>query len=150
MKFKIPDQARTHSISRLGDATATPTVAETSSRTFSGVIYDSQGLICRAAQRTRNGVNEWTPSDSGAIAVDVSTKYIPGRSLYLGHYTGHYGHFLIETLARLWPLLGTTLHEAGYDRVVFHPFLHKTPAVNKFSPARALLVLVSRRSRLYS
>jgi hypothetical protein len=54
----------------------------------------------------------------------------------LGHYTGHYGHFLIETLSRAWALLEPSQKVQPYDHYVFHPFLHKTPDPLKFSPAR--------------
>ena len=29
---------------------------------------------------------------------------LPGRYLYLGWYFNHYGHFLLESLARCWAL----------------------------------------------
>jgi hypothetical protein len=122
-------------LTHLQGALATPTVVNTSQHTFTGVIYDCHGSICREAQRTRWGGNEWQPSDPEVIALDASLPTLPGRSLYLGHYTGHYGHFLMETLARLWALGSESLEANGFDRVVFHPFLHKTPAVKKFSPA---------------
>lgn len=122
-------------------AIATPTIANPTSKTFTGVIYDEFGRICRGAQRNSCASNEWQPADADVLALgaDAPINYVSGRSLYLGHYTGHYGHFLLETLARLWPLLGTSLRAAGYDRVVFHPFLHKTPNIKQFSPARMSL-----------
>jgi hypothetical protein len=123
----------------LRDAIATPTVADLACKTFSGVIYDEFGKICRSAQRNNCSSNEWRPSDADALSLDALPNYVSGCSLYLGHYTGHYGHFLLETLARLWPLWGTSLRAAGYDRVVFHPFLHKTPGIRQFSPARMSL-----------
>ena len=126
-------------LTQLDGAIATPTVAYPASRTFTGVIYDSYGLICRVAQRTRCGNNEWHPSDPETISIGMPMRTVQGRSLYLGHYTGHYGHFLLETLARLWPLHGGNMHANGYDKVVFHPFLHKTPSINKFSPAKMSL-----------
>ena len=126
-------------LTQLDGAIATPTVAYPASRTFTGVIYDSYGLICRVAQRTRCGNNEWHPSDPDTISIGMPMRTVQGRSLYLGHYTGHYGHFLLETLARLWPLHGGNMHANGFDRVVFHPFLHKTPSINHFSPARMSL-----------
>jgi Glycosyltransferase 61 len=32
-----------------------------------------------------------------------ATRYLVGRSLYLGLTHYHYGHFLVETISRLWP-----------------------------------------------
>jgi hypothetical protein len=73
---------------QIDGAIATPTVACPASRTFTGVIYDSYGLICRLAQRTRCGNNEWHPSDPETISVGMPMRTVLGRSLYLGHYTG--------------------------------------------------------------
>ena len=124
------------SLVTLHNAIATPTVIDVNSQTFSGVIYDSNGLICRNAQRTRDGCNEWQPSDPEVLSASGLYPILPGRSLYLGHYTGHYGHFLLESLSRLWALSGLTLSDSIYERVIFHPFLHKTPPVRGFSPAQ--------------
>lgn len=120
----------------LKNAIATPTVLDHVSKTFTGVVYDSNGDICIDAQRSRAEANEWQPSDPQRITPSKSNYHIPGKSLYLGHYTGHYGHFLLETLSRFWVLKGQTLAGAGYDRVVFHPFVHKCPSVARFSAAQ--------------
>lgn len=46
-------------------------------------------------------------------------EHLAGRSFYLGHLRPHFGHFLLEGLARLWPLLDG----AEYDHfVLVDPF----------------------------
>ena len=45
--------------------------------------------------------------------------FIPGRSLYLGHWMGHYGHFITEFLSHLWCI--DQLSEI--DQIVVLPFL---------------------------
>ena len=123
-------------VHHLQNAIATPTVLDCERKRFSGVIYDDAGNICHDSQRTRAEPNEWQPCDSEQIVPSETKVRTPGKSLYLGHYTGHYGHFLLETLARLWVIEGQTLASSSYDRVVFHPFVHKVPSVERFSPAK--------------
>ena len=120
----------------LKNAIATPTGLDHVSKTFTGVVYDSSGDICIDAQRSSTEANEWQPSDVQRITPSKSKDHLPGKSLYLGHYTGHYGHFLLETLSRFWVLKGQTPISSNYDYVVFHPFVHKTPSVERFSPAK--------------
>lgn len=113
---------------------ATPFSSNPLERSFSGSIYDGDGKICPFAQRTLLGVNEWNPNDSPTIKPPSRLPYIKGRSLYLGHYTGHYGHFLIESLSRFWAI-NITDESTSYDNFVFHPFLHHCPPFKKFPPA---------------
>lgn|GEM_PF-4903705 len=47
-----------------------------------------------------------------------------GTTVYLGHYTEHFGHWLLESLGRLWD--PDVIARA--DHLVFHPFLHPSPA----------------------
>ena len=123
-------------VSTLEEAFVSPFVADPSRRVFSGAVYHASGRLCRNSQRTTNPLNEWQPNNPEILLPFEGGKRIRGKSLYLGHYTGHYGHFLLESLSRLWVLGNRSLTEAGYDRVVFHPFLHKTPRVRMFSPAK--------------
>lgn len=130
--------APTRSLVRIHGAIATPMVAHPSDRTFTGAIYDASGALCRESQRTLRGSNEWSPCDLPRIETRFPKRKVPGRSLYLGHYTGHYGHFLLETLSRLWAIVEEASQGRTYDRFVFHPFLHDTPAPHRFSPARTI------------
>ena len=102
------------------DAVATPTLANPTDRTFTGCVFDRRGQLVRAGQRTGRRTY-WTPADPEQIDPDQSAGVVPGRSIYLGHYGTHYGHFLLETLSRFWALA----YGGPNDRVVFHPF---TPA----------------------
>lgn len=45
--------------------------------------------------------------------------WLTGRTLYLGPFMNHYGHFITESLSRYW------LREAGpFDHFVAYPFMH--------------------------
>lgn len=48
---------------------------------------------------------------------DVTPEHLPGRWLFGGVFYSHFGHFLCETLARLWALD----HVGPVDGVVFYP-----------------------------
>lgn len=48
-----------------------------------------------------------------------SLPRIEGRSIYLGHFMPHYGHFLLEMLSSFWTF--DTFH--SYDAFIFHPFV---------------------------
>ena len=113
---------------------ATPFASNHADRTFSGSIYDGNGNICPYALRTSLGQNEWNPNDPSTITPPIRPLIIKGSSLYLGHYTGHYGHFLIESLSRFWAIKHPD-YFSPYDNFIFHPFLHKCPPFKKFPPA---------------
>lgn len=116
---------------RLDNAVVTPTIVNRADNTFSGCVYDQHGEIVAASTRTARNVI-WAPANPERFQADGDIKTLGGTSIYLGHYTNHYGHFLLETLARFW------VFELGipYDRVVFQPFIHSTP---KFTLIRRLV-----------
>lgn len=107
---------------RLKNAVVTPTVTQPDKSTFSGCVYDQDGRVVPASTRTSRNV-VWKAENPSPLEAGGGIKTISGPCLYLGHYTTHYGHFLLETLARFWALE----EEIPYHRVVFHPFIHSTP-----------------------
>lgn len=123
-------------IKTIDDGFATPTIINEDARTFCGALYDDRNRLVMESQRTKFGGNEWNPAD--AYEIERPNKFVQfeGSSLYLGHYTGHYGHFLLETLSRFWVFAEDDEFYKRFDHFVFHPFLHKTPDPEKFSPAK--------------
>jgi hypothetical protein len=126
------------SIRTLKNGIATPMLVNFAAHTFCGAIYDEHRDLVHESQRTINGKNEWNPDDPLKYTESLPTVTLKGRSIYLGHYTGHYGHFLLETLSRFWHLLSPE-QVKQYDHFVFHPFLHDTPNPRTFSPAKICL-----------
>ncbi len=65
-------------------------------------LYDGNGLLLEAAGRFRGPTREragpvpYTPQRLAGLPLQ------PGPFFYLGRYTPHYGHFLLDTLCRLW------------------------------------------------
>lgn len=119
------------SILHLENAVATPTIKNNDTKTFVGCIYDQTGQIEQASQRTKENV-VWVPNDPENIGTSDIERTISGRSIYLGHLTSHYGHFLLETLSRFWALQPGEV----YDNYVFHQFLHNIPDIETFSPIK--------------
>lgn len=125
---------RTRALRVIDDAVVTPTVVDRDGMTFTGCVYDAAGRIVRESQRTSRNVS-WKPADPEQVDVGIAVDQLDGEGVYLGHYTGHYGHFLLETLSRFWALESG----AGFDRLLFQPFVHPTPRPRSFSPAKVSL-----------
>jgi hypothetical protein len=116
----------------LENAIITPTSMDEEKRTFTGCVYDQSGNIFSVSQRTNRNV-AWKPMDPDSLpAGEIKGKMIDGRCIYLGHYSGHYGHFLLETLSRFWVFCDGV----DYDKVIFQPFIHETPSPHSYPPAR--------------
>ncbi len=80
-----------------------------------GGIYTSRGEYLPCSHHQRRG-KVLAPSNPLSLNADKSLPLLPGRHIYLGWFFNHYGHFLLESLARCWPLLKA--HD--YDGYVFH------------------------------
>lgn len=116
----------------LENAVITPTEIDVENRTFSGAVYDQSGHLVSISQRTSAHV-AWKPTDPDQLPDNTAgSEMLDGNCIYLGHYSGHYGHFLLETLSRFW-VLQENIH---YDRLIFQPFIHDIPHPSVFSPAK--------------
>ncbi len=114
----------------LNDAIITPNVWNSATNALSGGVYDQHGKLCRPAERSRvmSMIKLINPE---TIDPTEACDEISGTCIYLGHYTHHYGHFLLETLARFWPL--TLDHD--YDKYIFHTLFNRTTYSPAYSPA---------------
>jgi hypothetical protein len=115
----------------LRDAIVTPTSINRIRNAFTGCVYDRRGNLFSASQRTSRNVR-WKPADPDSIDPMEAFEEISGCCIYLGHYTTHYGHFLLETLSRFWVFD----MNIKYDRLIFQPFVHSVPKISSFSPAK--------------
>jgi hypothetical protein len=86
-----------------------------------GCLYDARGVRVDLSLRLGG------PGGDQSMSVDPPLlqseqrggTWLAGRTLYLGPFMNHYGHFITESLSRYW------WHEAaGFDRVAAHPFMH--------------------------
>jgi len=105
----------------LRDGFATPFTID-DRRTFRGCLYDADGARLALSQRHFGPGFRFRPGDPDTIdpAAVAAAPRLDGRTLYLGHYMPHYGHFLTETLSTFWIL--ETHPAAAFDRIAFHPY----------------------------
>jgi len=99
-----------------------------------GAIYNSKGQILPGSARPdvfRGYSNlETVPASRMKSAIQIK-----GRCIYLGVMFNHFGHFLVESLARAWAAINVD----PSVRVIFH-WSHWNPAINVFSdPTKARL-----------
>ena len=86
-----------------------------------GAVYDSSGrLVEQSRMRDKQQLDEYI-SD-----LSPSTVF-KGNYIYLGYYNEVYGHFLLESLSRLWVLDGKRPEEYKY---VFHS-MHNNNSLGK-------------------
>jgi capsular polysaccharide biosynthesis protein len=85
---------------------------------FMGCLYTDGGQIIRQSQRP-SAAAEHQPADPERIIVPEDRDPRSGRALYCGHMFPMFGHIILESLARLWPVrkFGVT-----FDMYVFHPW----------------------------
>ena len=105
------------------DGVATPfTGNDPATGTFRGCLYTAEGERLALSQRPGGAAAyRFSPGDPDRIDPEslAAAPRLAGRTLYLGHYLAHYGHFLTETLSSFW-ILGRE-PAAAFDRVAFHP-----------------------------
>ncbi|GAB2876291.1 glycosyltransferase family 61 protein [Nocardioides pacificus] len=84
-------------------------------RWLRGAVHDRDGALVRASQMIGGlGGNRHVAADPAVVEVPDGLKTLTGTWLYGGHWMGHFGHFITETLPTLWP------QEPAVEGLVFH------------------------------
>lgn len=87
---------------------------EGDARLASGVLL-ADGRWCKLSKAwIRAG--KTTPAP--VLGPDEPVQDLPGRHLFAGHFRRHFGHFLVESTARLWALD----HVPGIESILYLPF----------------------------
>lgn len=86
-------------IDSLAWAKIVPNLADTPPRSF-GVLHQN-GERCKLS---RCWIGARLRSRFPTVPEDAEIRQIAGTHLFAGHYRGHFGHFLVEGLSRLWAL----------------------------------------------
>jgi hypothetical protein len=95
---------------------ATP-LRQLPARRFTGCLYGNDGRIARLSQRPSSGA-AYQPIDPEHLEVGAgSSDTQPAKTIYLGNMFNHFGHFILESLSRLWAV--TQLREP-FDAYYFH------------------------------
>ncbi|KJV05571.1 glycosyltransferase family 61 protein [Methylocucumis oryzae] len=89
---------------------------------FTGGLYSSQGHYIAESGLTTSG----QVIVSGDTLPSTEATVLPGKSLYLGICHYHFGHFLVETLSRLWFLHKTDITQ--FDHILLLPLNNHIPA----------------------
>jgi hypothetical protein len=67
-------------------------------------LYDTEGRIIADAVDRAGPENRPVGQPTEPVAAPAAAERVVGDHLYIGRAQLHYGHFLVETLARCWPL----------------------------------------------
>lgn len=104
-------------------ARATAFAQERESGQISGCIYDATGSRVELSLRLSGvGGDRVTNFNPDRLPEDFEVKKsVEDDAIYLGHYMGQYGHFLMETISTFWALKYSRGHLP-----VFHPFIFGT------------------------
>lgn len=95
-----------------------------------GCLYDADGRrIDLSLRNGRKGGDLGLAADPATLPAQIRPDDIPrlkGRTLYLGTFQNHYGHFITESLSRFW------WHEAAdrFDHLVAYGFIHNNGRVH--------------------
>lgn len=113
---------RQPTIQRFDDVVATaPRFDHVNGRAY-GCLYDAHGKVIRLSQRIGGHLGDHF-STSDADILDhtdrPAQRTFSGKSIYLGHYMAHFGHFLTETISTFW----IYPEFDRYDHFIFHPFI---------------------------
>ncbi len=73
---------------------------ETDTKLAAGVL-DGEG---RFVEESRTWIRAGKATGVPRLSPDEPVRPLPGRWLFGGHFRGHFGHFIVESTARLWAL----------------------------------------------
>jgi len=109
-------------------------------RNLNGALYDERGQLIFDSLRKSGYADVKHAAPSYIFPHEyAAAPVIAGQHFYCGHFHGHFGHFLIETLPELYR--AKTLMTGG--KYLLHPFEWQSPQVNlKFSYVQEALSLL--------
>lgn len=89
-----------------------------------GAAYDHRGFLIDISQRQGGAAGDMIISTNPPVLMprekaEARDNALPGRWLYAGNWMHAFGHFLVETIPTLWPLLDS---KELFDGVAAHRF----------------------------
>ncbi len=88
---------------------------EHDSKLASGVLL-ADGQYC---EMSRTWIRATKSTPAPVLSPQEPIEELSGRHLFAGHFRGHFGHFLVETTARLWALQKL---QGQVDGILFLPY----------------------------
>lgn len=129
---RFPLHVRTH----LG-AVAVPVQENTQLTRFLGAVYTEDGNLVGESQRAKPGRKyHRNPPHLAALPADDAER-LAGRTFFAGQLAYQFGHVLLESLTRFWPMLDYP----AYDHFVVYPNRQRTGAVEVPELMREVLAL---------
>ena len=98
-------------------------------------VFDQNGQFCDAANTLRRSGPQLRPRTLAALPA----QYLPGRHLFAGQLNHHFGHFLCESLSRLWALDSAEISSAELAPTPAQKSAQKSAAITSilFLPRRS-------------
>lgn len=110
-------------IADLRDAVVVPE-REGDAKLASGVLR-AGGSYCPLSQ---GWIRARKPMPAPTLAAGEKVGHLPGVHLFGGHFRGHFGHFLVESTARLWALDHLPV---APDSILYLPYRGEVGAIEK-------------------
>ena len=108
---------------------------------YEGGIYDSKGDLLTKSTRDY-GSNCLYKFDESKKTVNLEQlNYVNTNSVFIGHITNHYGHFLLETMSRFWVFLNNYLNKFNIENIVLIKWIDENNKYNLFEIVSNILNL---------
>ena len=107
----------------LAEATLVPE-REGDAKLASGVLR-ADGSYCDLSQ---GWIRARKPIPAPTLRPSDCVEFLPGTHLFAGHFRGHFGHFLVESTARLWALDHLPVQP---DSILYLPYRGEVGAIEK-------------------
>ena len=98
---------------------------------YEGGIYNSKGNLIKSSIRDYDSDCLYKYNDIHEIDIE-DFLFVPSNSVFIGHITNHYGHFLLETMSRFWVFLFNYLHKFQIKNIVFIKWIDENYKYNLF------------------
>ncbi len=119
----LPSGPFTHQIAKLSQAYVVPERGH-DTRLASGVLLADRSYC----DLSRGWIRAGKAMPEPTLNPDEPIIDLPGRHLFAGHFRGHFGHFLVESTARLWALDHA---KQPYDSILYLPYRGETNAITR-------------------
>ncbi len=98
-------------VTRVDEAIVTPfargglRAVRSPTRWMTGAVHRADGRLVPRSQYLWHGIrNAPIAADPPQVEVPAQARRLGGTRLYAGHWSNHFGHFLLETLPSFWPV----------------------------------------------
>ena len=118
-----PSGPFTHQIVHLSQAYVVPERSH-DAKLASGVLLSDRSYC----DLSRGWIRAGKAMPEPKLSADEPIVDLPGRHLFAGHFRGHFGHFLVESTARLWALDHA---KDRYDSILYLPYRGETNAITR-------------------